>query len=184
MNGGMDILMVVDPGISKNTDRDPTVITVTGMDSKGDVWILDVIRKHMIHHEILDQIRDTYRDHFPNRLLVEGVQGQMYLLQDLENGSWPGGEVIAAEPIEPKQIRLGKDPRILQLEPWFHQRKLILPAAPEWFVEFCDELVSYPRGKHDDMLDALSYAKLNHIRPAAELLDIQSILTQPSSTVF
>lgn len=183
-DGGLDILMVVDPGTRKGQDHDPTAISVTGMDKEGNVWVLDIVRKHMIHHEILDMIRDTYRKWLPHRLIVEGVQGQIYLLQDLEHGSWPGGEIIAAEEVDPKQIRLGKEARILQLEPWFHQKKLIVPAAPEWFVEFCDELVSFPRGKHDDMLDCLAYAKLNHIRPSGENFDYESIMTQPSSTVF
>jgi predicted phage terminase large subunit-like protein len=184
LQGGCDILMTVDPGVRKAQDRDPTVIGVTAMDRDGNVWVLDMIRRHMVHHEILDLIRDAYRQYRPHRLIIEGVQGQGYLLQDLEHGSWPGGEIIPSTEVDPKQIRLGKESRILQLEPWFHQRKLLVPATSEWFLDLQVELTTFPRGKHDDMLDVLAYAKLNHIMPAGDIFDVEGILHQPSSTVF
>tara|TARA_R110000787_G_scaffold5480_2_gene20047 strand:+ start:5328 stop:6782 length:1455 start_codon:yes stop_codon:yes gene_type:complete len=182
-NGGMDILLTVDPGIHGDGDHDPTVIMATAMDREGNLWILDVSRRHMIHHEILDEIVRMYRLWNPNNCYIEAVQAQQYLVQDLEHGTWPGGDIIKCEPINGKQIRLGKQ-RIYGIESLFHQRKLLVPTAPVWWVDFMDELVSFPRGKHDDMLDCVAYAKMNHVQPMGQVIDVQAYLNPASSTVF
>ena len=182
-NGGMDIVLIVDPGIHGDGDHDPTVVLASAMDKTGNMWILDISRRHMIHHEILDEIVRMHRLWNPNRCYIEAVQAQHYLVQDLEHGTWTGGDIINCAPIDGKQIRLGKQ-RIYGIESLFHQRKLLVPAAPVWWVDFMDELVSFPRGKHDDMLDCVAYAKMNHVQPRGETIDVKAYLSPESSTVF
>lgn len=181
----MEIIMVVDPGIKASADHDPTVILVSGMDADGNLWMLDMIRKHMIHHEILDEIVDVYRKWNPNKVWIESVQGQEYLVQDLEHGTWPGGFILPVERLDNKHVRMGKT-RIYGIEGMFHQRKLLAPAAAPWWVDFCDEMVSFPRGRHDDMLDCVAYAKLSHNQPSGKKFDFSDILSGrlTSPTVF
>ena len=182
-NGGMDIVTIVDPGIHGDGDHDPTVICTTGMDSKGNMWILNIVRKHMIHHEILAEIVQEYRAFQPRQLYIESVQAQEYLVQDLEHGTHPGGEIIPVERIDGKQVRLGKL-RIYGIESLFHERKLLAPASCDWWVDFANEMVSFPRGKHDDMLDCVAYAKLNHNHLVSSSIDLDAYLTPGGSTTF
>lgn len=181
--GNMDCLITVDPGIKGNTEHDPTVILASCMDSKGDIWLGEFLRKHMIMHEILDAIEQMYRRWNPRNVYIESVQGQDYLVQALEHGEWKGGEVLPIERIDGKQVQMGKN-RIYGVEPLFHQRKLLAPASAEWWIDFHSEMVSFPRGKHDDMLDCVAYAKMNHVKPSDDKIDVEDILNQSSSTVF
>ena len=87
------------------------------------------------------------------------------------------------ERIEGKQVQMGKV-RIYGLESLFHNRKLLAPASAEWWVDFVDELVTFPRGKHDDILDCASYAKMNHVAPGSSKINVDDYLTCNSSTVF
>lgn len=182
-NGGMDVIMVVDPGLDKNGEHDPTVIWVSGMDKAGQVWIIDVVRKHMVFHEILDEVLEVYRKYNPRTVYIEAVQGQVYIVQELENGRWPGGVILPVEKIDGKQVAMGKI-RIYTLEGLFEHRQLLAPEAAPWWVDFCDELVTFPRGKHDDMLDCGAYAKLNHVKPGGYNIDVDAVLSRKSSTVF
>lgn len=182
-NGGMDVLITVDPGIHADSDHDPTCITTTGMDNNGQIWVMNVVRKHMVHHEILNAIVAEYRRWNPRRLYIESVQAQYYLLQDLEFGSWPGGTIIPVEKIDGKQVRLGKM-RIHGLESLFEQKKLLIPAGAPWQDDLFIEIATFPRGKTDDILDTIAYAKLNHVIPRATPIDYEAQMRRPSSTVF
>ena len=86
MGGGFDILITVDPGISNEAHRDPTVICVTGMDRNGNLWVLDMLRRKIRQHEILDLIVEQYRKWMPRMTYIESVQAQIWLFQSLIDG--------------------------------------------------------------------------------------------------
>lgn len=180
---GVDIIQVVDPGLDANADHDPSVIWTSAMDKDGNLWVIDIVRKHMVHHELLDEIVKQYKKHGPRDVFIEAVQAQTWLLQDLESGLWPGGAIIPVQKIDHTQIRMGKL-RIYNLESLFHHRKVFIPATAHFWPELCDELVTFPRGKHDDMLDCFAYAKMNHREYAGSKIDPAAILNATSSTVF
>ena len=183
LRSGVDIIQVVDPGLDANADHDPSVIWTSAMDKDGNIWVLDIIRKHMVHHDLLNCIVEQYNKWNPRDVYIEAVQAQQWLLQDLENGLWPGGSIIPAQKIDHTQIRMGKL-RIYGLESLFHKRKLFIPAAASFWPDLADELVTFPRGKHDDMIDCAAYAKMNHRPYAGSKIDPVAILSAPSSTVF
>jgi len=181
--GRMDIIIVVDPGIKPDGDHDPTVIWTSALDSLGQMWVLNVERRLMMKTEILDTIVEEYQKWNPRQIYVEGVQGQYYLIQDLEQGTWPGGICMNVEELDGKQVQMGKN-RIYNFQPFFEKRKILVPASAEWWVDFQDEMVTFPRGKHDDMLDCGGYAAMNHIKIKKASIDIDALMSQTSSTVF
>ena len=186
MSGGMDILITVDPGIHNENHRDPTVILTTGMDKNGNIWILDLIRERFVHHEILEAIVATFRKWRPRMTFIESVQAQYWLFQDLANGTHLGRDIIPCEKIDGKHVSMGKNIRIQGLESLFHRKQIYVPAEAHWVGELINEMVTFPKGKHDDILDALSYSKLNHIQIGGMKYNFDSILdrTLTSSTVF
>lgn len=183
MNSGMDKLICVDPGIKTEKHHDPTAILSSAMDPLGNIWMLDVFRDRVRKTVMLKTIEDFYIRWKPRKVYVEGVQGQQYLIQDLEDGNYGKGYPMNVEEVPPKQVRMGKN-RIHNLETEFDERRIMVPQDAPWLLDFLDELVAFPKGKHEDILDVLAYAKLNHrqIRPVT--LDVNSILHRPSSTSF
>jgi phage terminase large subunit-like protein len=51
--------------------------------------------------------------------------------------------------------RTSKSSRLETMQPYFAQKKMYMLKSME---ELRDELLLYPRGKHDDLLDGLFYA--------------------------
>ena len=182
--GGFDVVMIVDPGIRQKSDNDPTVVLTCGMDSVGNMWMINVERHRLRYNEILHLIVSQYREYNPRALYVEAVQGQDYLVQSLEYGTWEGGITLPVDRIDNKLYKMGKNVRIQTLDDIFVRRKLYAPASCEWWVDFCDEMITFPRGKHDDILDSLAYAKYCLVEPDVYSVDVDAIINTQSSTVF
>ncbi len=184
--GGFDILITVDPGISNDLHRDPTVICITGMDKNRNMWVLDMIRKRMPQHEILDEIVAQYRIHSPRMTFIESVQAQYWLYQSLTDGTHLSRDIIPCEKIDATQVRMGKIVRIEALDELFARKNILVPADCHWWADLCNEMVTFPKGRTDDMLDALAYAKLNHIVPGGFKISYGDMMNnlKSSSTVF
>lgn len=181
---GMDKLLLVDPGIKTEDKHDPTAIGLFAKDPLGNLWCLDLDHGKFRKSEILSRIEAMYIKWSPRQLFVEGVQGQNYLIQDLEDGNYGSGYPMNVEEIDPKQVRMGKITRIENLEPRFTSRQILVPYNATWLLDFQAELVSFPKGKHDDILDLFAYAELNLLKLKPITLNVQQILTQTSSTSF
>ena len=186
MSGGMDIIITVDPGIHNENHRDPTVILVSGMDRNGNMWLMDLIRERLVHHEIMEAIVDTFRKYRPRMTYIESVQAQIWLFVDLTTGNHPSRDIIPCEKIDGKQVAMGKNVRIQGLESLFHRKQIYVPAEAQWNDELINEMVTFPKAKHDDILDAMAYAKLNHVSIGGFNYDYSQVLegSLTSSTVF
>ena len=81
---------------------------------------------------------------------------------------------------------MGKIVRIEGLDELFNAKRILVPAESTWYDDLVNELVTFPKGRHDDMIDALSYAKMLHIQPGGCKLNLTDMLTAAnnSSTVF
>ena len=64
--------------------------------------------------------------------------------------------------------RTSKSSRLETLEPYFAQKKFYLQKNMQ---ELKDELLLYPRGKHDDLLDGMFYANKNIYPPYHKVKD-------------
>jgi len=183
MKAGLDLIIVVDPGIKQEDRHDPSVIGTLGMDPLGNIWVLHMFRGKVRKSVMLAEIERQYIKYSPRQVYVEGVQGQNYLIQDLEDGNYGSGYPMNVEEIDAKQVRMGKN-RIFNLEPEFTARKIMVPYNAPWLLDLETELVSFPKGRHEDMLDVLSYGKLNLVQMKPILIDHNALLNATSSTSF
>jgi len=183
LKAGMDKLLIVDPGIKTEDKHDATAMAVLAMDPLGNIWALDLFCGKVRKSVMLAKIEEFYIKWSPRKVLVEGVQGQNYLIQDLEDGNYGSGYPMNVEEIDSKQIRMGKT-RIYNLEPEFTARRILVPFNAPWLLDFQTEIVGFPKGKSDNILDVFSYGKLNLIKMKPILLDTNAILNHVSSTSF
>jgi predicted phage terminase large subunit-like protein len=139
----------------------------------GDnLYILPYFRKRVTPTAHAEQIIETIKLLKPIRAQVEtvGYQEMMrqYLRQRLyEEGLWIGGLETKYNP------RTEKSARLEALHPLFYNKRVFLKKD---MSELFDELLSYPRGKHDDLLDGLYYATRKLIPPAHAVQEPNLIL--------
>ena len=65
------------------------------------------------------------------------------------------GGIIAVNP------EGGKEARAAAVQPQIESGNVYLPDGADWLEAFIDEFAAFPRGRHDDQVDALSQALLD-----------------------
>lgn len=146
---GLKIGVGVDLAISKKDTADYTAIAVMGLDeATGHRYVLDVIRQRCSFQEMLTLIRKVCEKWNPVRVNIEEVQFQAAVVQELmRTTSLP---IKGIKPDRDKVTRFF--PLLARYEQAMVYHVRGLPG------EFENELLSFPEGEHDDMVDALVYA--------------------------
>lgn len=145
----VNIFMGVDPASSVSRSADYSAIVPLAVDNAGRRFVLPYFRAHCRPMDLAEQVVAYYNRWRPLRTRIETV-GYQEMLRDylrtqihipgLERGEVP---------------RHSKSSRLESLQPFFvHGRVLLQPDM----TALREELLIYPRGKHDDLLDALYYA--------------------------
>lgn len=145
---GLTLSMGVDLAISQKDTADFTAIVVMGRSAGGQLYILDVHRERMTFDQILQTIKTKAQHWQPQVIGIEQVQFQAAVVQEL----------LRTTSLPVKGMRADKDKttRFLPLQARYEQGLIHhLRSLPSFFD---DELLSFPVGKHDDMVDALSCA--------------------------
>ena len=145
---GLDVYIGVDLAISTKTDADWTAAVAIGRDPAGTIWVLDAARIRAPFDGVLRFVQDMAGKWRPKTIGIEQVQYQAAVIQELlRTTRLP---VRGIKPDKDKVTRFGP------LEARYEQGLVVhAPDLPSWFA---DELLSFPIGRHDDCVDATSYA--------------------------
>jgi phage terminase large subunit-like protein len=157
----VNVFMGVDPASSTNQTADFTAILALAIDSSGRRFILPYFRQRITPMKVAEQIMhyaDLYR---PVRTRIESVGYQEMIREYIRTQTYiPGLEIKE----NPRQRKKGAGGRLEALEPFFQKRLFYLQPNMQALI---DELLMYPRGRHDDLLDALYYANKRTYTPGA-----------------
>lgn len=146
------ISMTIDPAISEKQTADFFAINVSGMDDKYNIYVLDTIKGHWKVAESIDNIFTTYQKWRPSCVGLETVAYQKALKSWLEEKMRERGVYFPITELK-RNTNESKEFRIKALEPFY--RDGLVHHAP-WMKSLEQELLQFPRGKHDDELDALA----------------------------
>ena len=153
----------IDPASSLSKRSDFFVIATVALDADSNIYILDILRDKIDPAYQPEEIIKVFKKYHPKRMTIETVGYQEALRTNVrkmmleENLYIPGLE----KGIKPRQR---KSERLLSL---------VAPLAKGEFyfrpedLHAQQEFLSYPRGKHDDILDAIYYA-LDKAKPSRQ----------------
>ena len=157
----VNIFMGVDPASSIKRSADYSAIVTIAIDKKGNRYVLPYYQKRATPMNLAEAIIEQFKIYKPDKVRIESVGYQEMLREYLktrceeENLFIPGLEI--------KEIpRNSKSIRLEQLQPYFAQGKFYLLDD---MTALKDELIMFPRGKHDDLLDGLFYANKKTYAP-------------------
>lgn len=161
----VNLFMGVDPASSTNNRADYTVIMVIGVDAKGHIYVIHYTRKRMPPAEVLRAVERVWTSFKFTRGQVETIQAQEYIVSMLRE---KGIFLLSRKP------RQGKEERLVRLEPKFAQGQVWTLAT---HTELKKECLDFPRGKHDDALDAFDIALDCSYKPTGD-----AVLTDEQKT--
>jgi len=144
-----------DLAISKEEHADFSVFVIAAVDQDKMIYIKNVIKARMDGREIVDTILDIEKLYEPDAIGIEEMQVSKAI------GPFLREEMVRYN-IYPNLIPLkhaGKDKpsRARSMQGRMRAHRVKFDKAQDWYQEFEDECVMFPRSKHDDQFDAFAY---------------------------
>lgn len=159
----LNFFIAVDPAISLEREADFSAIVTVGVDEDGYVYVVDIERLKVKPNELIDTIFAKWRLYGPVLIGIEEVGFQKTLQYTMSERMQQTGQYLPIRPIKPNNRT--KDQRIRGLQPLYANGRILHSKHVKNIKALEDELIRFPRGKHDDTVDALSYL-LDFIFPA------------------
>jgi predicted phage terminase large subunit-like protein len=169
----LSIVIILDPASTSTRRSDYSGIIVQGWDCTETVWVLDIIRDKDEPGKIIKHMVDLVARYTPPRIHCVGIETigrDQFLQHELErqlrlrfNGVVP----VRIENVSHRQA--SKEDRIIQaMAPLGDAGLIRIPESYEFYSKFhgetrdmvkafLEEWRRFPRAKHDDLLDAMTY---------------------------
>jgi predicted phage terminase large subunit-like protein len=153
-------IMSIDATFKDEDDSDFVAIQVWGKVG-ADMYLIDAMKARMNFPTTLQAIRNMAKKH-PNAItrLVEDKANGSAIIAMLHH------EIGGMIPVNPEG---GKVARVNAVSPYIESGNVYLPRNAEWIHDFVEECAAFPRGKHDDSVDAMSQALNRFIYYYADL---------------
>jgi predicted phage terminase large subunit-like protein len=147
------IVLAVDPAVSPNPRADASALVVLGETESGQIHCLQALARKVkmpILVRLIEEARHVWR---PQRILFEAVAGFKGISQILEMQEPFHGLIRDVQPSGKKEARV----EIFGLH--VNAGKFLLKGMDETTVdpaqqELFDQMISFPAGDHDDLVDA------------------------------
>lgn len=163
------ISLSIDTAYSEKTTNDPSVIQVWYETKNRDMYLVDLIKKHMAYPELERTIKRTINKYSPHETLIEEKASGITLIQNLRTDFKYRRGLI---PINPKG-----DSKIIRMEnetSAIESGMVYIPEYADWLIDFEDECIAFPNGTHDDQVDAMSmYLKRRRMRNSHKTDDVK-----------
>jgi len=139
---------VVDLATTTNKDSDYTVITSFAQTPDNKLLVIDMIRQKMEGPDIIPAIKRAIDK---NKLQYVGIERQGFQTTIIQMAQRAG--------IRVRNLKTDKDKvtRALPLSARMESGDLFLLRDTHWLPEVEREIMTFPAGAHDDIIDTLSY---------------------------
>lgn len=159
----------VDPASSIRSTADYSTIVSIAIDQDKNRYILPYYRKRVTPLHLATGVIDEWKKYRPVRMKIETIGYQEMLREYVKMESeaqniYISGLEVGEKPRQEKSLRLES------LQPFFAQHKMFIKEDQ---YDLISELLLYPRGKHDDLLDGLFYACKNNFVPISDMVSEQ-----------
>lgn len=148
----INTFVFVDPAISQADTADYTGVVVVHVDLDNRWYISIAKRYKLTATEIVALLFDLHERIKPNIIGIEDVAYQRALLHFMADEMRRRNQHIPIQGVRPPPEK-SKQTKILSLVPRFEWKNVFLSRGLE---DLEHELLTFPRGKHDDLIDALA----------------------------
>ncbi len=156
----VDWVMSVDAAFKDESTNDYVAIQVWGKVG-ANIYLIDAVKKHLNFPDTIMEIR---------RLRGLYDKCKVTLIEDKANGSaiitMLKHELVGVIPVQPQGSKASRVNAVLGA---IESGNVYLPKNKRFTVDFVNECASFPNGKHDDQVDAMSQALIRLIYMRSEL---------------
>lgn len=150
----LQIVTFVDPAISTKDSADFTAIVTIGLDRRSNnIFILDVFAERIEPDALIDNLFRIVKEFWVKKVGLEVVQYQKMLALEIKKQMRIRDYFFVLDEIRPMWEKESRIKSILQ--PRYANGSIL---HKKWMDNLELELLKFPNWKHDDMIDALSWA--------------------------
>ena len=160
----MNVYTTVDLAISQKANSDYSAIVTVGVNEAGHWFVLDVEYGRYDPSTTMDAIFSAVQKWRPLVVGIEAVAYQSALMHFLEKEMPQRGIFFRITPLKAGK---SKELRIDTLQPRFAVGSVWFKSGAVWLSELENELLAYPHGARDDVIDALAYVDQMSAQPFA-----------------
>lgn len=150
--------ITADLAISESEKADYSVFIIAGVDEHRTLFIKDVIRERLDGRAIVDTLLTIQRTYDPEAIGIEEMQVSKAIGPFLREEMVRTNTYISLVPLKSG----GKDKvtRSRSIQARMRAHGVRFNKDGDWYASFEDECLTFPRGKHDDQVDAFAYLGL------------------------
>lgn len=161
------LYLTIDPALSLSRDADYTAMVVAGMFPNRRIRVVDRVRVRVVPSDLVENVFRLVSKWRLHRVGIETFAFQKTLKYEIIRQQRERGVFFSIDELGKRHTgrgepALSKEARIRRLQPYFEQGLVEIRSD---MSDLCDELLAFPRGKHDDLIDALSY-QLDYLVPS------------------
>ena len=158
----LNIYTTVDLAISQKVNADYSAVVTVGVNSAGHWFVLDVDFGRYDPSVTIDVIFATVQKWHPLVVGIESVAYQAALEHFLSKEMPRRGTFFRTIPLKAEKK---KEIRIDNIQPRFAVGTVWFKSGARWLDKIEGELLAYPHGAHDDVIDALAYMEQIAVAP-------------------
>lgn len=175
-----NLYLMVDPAKSLSKDANYSAGAMVGKFSNGKIRVVDYFRKRCVPSELVDTIFEMVKKWKENGYFVQcGIEAFTYLnlKEDIQRRQKEEKFYFQIDEVKKMRGPNGekadvKEARIRGMQPLFEQ------GLVEWRDDMTameDELLAFPRGKTDDLIDALSLS-IDKLLLSSEISPVKKVM--------
>lgn len=142
------IFATMDLAVTDKQTSDYTVAIIFYITPESDVLILEVLRVRMEGAKHVKFVEDIYSRWKTEIIGIESTSYQLKLVQELRNTGYN---------IQSLKADRNKVSRALPIAAKMESGKVYFRENAPWLMDFEDEILCFPKGRHDDQVDAFAY---------------------------
>ena len=149
-------LQTCDPAATEKETSDFFVLSTWAVTPDNDLLLLDVFRERaetVKHEQIMKAAYQKWKPKF------QGVENRTYGLNIIQKG------ITNGLPIKPLAADTDKVSRARPMSARYETGAVYHRQNTPWLVDFEDEMIFFPNGRHDDQVDTAAYAYLSIMLP-------------------
>lgn len=153
----LNYYIAADVAVSQKQYSDYTVFAVAGMDDEGRLQCVNIIRDRLDAKQIVETILALQRLYKPELFGIEAGVIQKSIGPFLNEAMMKSDTFVNLVLLKPSGDKLS---RARSIQARMRAGAIKFDTSAEWYQTFEDELLRFPRDKHDDQVDAWAYIGL------------------------
>lgn len=152
----MNRYIMIDPAISEKTGADYTAMVVVGMDEFSKVYVLEIVHEQLTPIQIIDRLYLLDDKWKPKSIGIEVVAYQKALQYFIAEEGRKRNSLLPIVALD-TDPGIRKEKRIEGLQPYYARGDIYHPTYGNHINILETQLLRFPHGGHDDIIDALAY---------------------------